>query len=156
MKKLFEILYGWAVPGLSSVLAPYKENVQMTNLVKTFYLKLQSFSLWFFLIAAVLSVLMFCIYYWPYNNKPGRHYRWQKWLIFLGISTGSVFLLTLCVGAIVKCPIYSLWWKTVATIACVNALYSLLIYVAFSFVLSQIPPTSTKTNAYLWMKIGRK
>lgn len=156
MKKLFEIFYGWAVPGLSSVLAPYKANEQMTNLVKTFYLKLQSYSLLFILIAVILSVLMFAIYYWPYNSKPGRHYRWQKWLMFLGITAVCAFVITFCIGASIKCPISSLWWRSIATIAGVNALYVIVFYLFLSFVLCQMPPASTKTNAYLWMKIGRK
>lgn len=156
MKKLFDIFYGWALPGLSSVISPYRQNEQMTSLIKTFYLKLQSNSLWFLLIAVIISVLMFVVYYWPYNNKPGRHYTSLKWLMFLGISVASAFVLTFCIGAFIKCPISLIWWRIIATVAGVNALYALSIYFILSLFICQISPTVTKTNAYLFMKIGRR
>lgn len=153
--KLFDV-YGWALPKLPTVLNQYKDNPQITNLVKNYYAGLQSFALWFLLIAVVLSLILFFVYYWPYNNRPGRHYVWQKWFAFLGAVSGSVFLLTIIVCAFLRCPLPALWWQTALLTALVNTLYAVLLYLVCSFVLCQIPSTVSKTNAYPFMKIKRK
>ena len=153
--KLFDI-YGWALPTQTELLAPYRENEQMTRLVKHYWLGLQSEALWFVIISVVLFAVLFVIYYWPFNNKPGRHYKWRYWCAFLGILSGCVFAFTLIVCAFIKCPVSGIWWKTSLMLALINTLYSLLLYTLSSFILCQIPPTVSKTNAYPFMKIKRK
>lgn len=153
--KLFD-LYGWALPNTAAILAPYKDNEQMTKLIKNFMTSLQSCALWFLLLAVILSIVLFAIYYWPYNNKPGRHYKCQKWASFAGVLACCMFVSTVVICAFLRCPIAALWWKTTLMIALINTLYSVLLYLLCSFILCQIPSSVSKTNAYLFMKIGRR
>ena len=151
--KLFDI-YRWALPSRSSLQQGMGD--QMTQQLNTFYKSVQNDSLFFLFTAVAFALIFFIIYYWPYNNRPGRHYRWQKWLIFLGISFACTFAVTLIIGASIHAPRPIIWVKVMFMLSLINSLYSALLYSVFSFILSQFPARWTKTNANLFMKIGRR
>lgn len=128
----------------------------MTQQLNTFYKALQNDALIFLLAAIFFALLFFIIYYWPYNNRPGRHYRWQKWMEFLWISFGCAFAASLIWGAFIHAPNPRIWRRVMLPLSLVNALYSAVLYWFFSAIISQLPSRWTKTNANLFMKIRRR
>lgn len=128
----------------------------MTQQLNTFYRSLQNDSAIFLLLAVLFALICFVIYYWPYNNRPGRHYRWQKWMVFLWISYGCTYAASLIVGASIHAPNPQIWWRVMPMLALVNAFYSAILYAVFSFIISQFPSRWTRTNANLFMKIRRR
>lgn len=151
--KIFDI-YRWALPSRSALQQGLGE--QMAQQLNSFYKSLQNDSTIFLLIAVGFSLLCFIIYYWPYNNRPGRHYRWEKWMVFTWIAFGLTWAASLIFGASIKAPSPQVWWRVMGILSVVNAFYASVLYVTFSFILSQFPSRWTKTNANLFMKIRRR
>lgn len=86
-------LYEWIAGSMSSFTKPFQENEALFNQAKAFWRHLEGSTMITIAIFVVLGILLASIYYKPYNDKPGRHYRPTHWLFFM-IGT---FVLTLLV-----------------------------------------------------------
>jgi hypothetical protein len=112
--------------------------------------QLDNLSVWLFMAQAIVTIIICLYYYYPFNNKPGRHYHLKYWGYFLVSAAIISFVLTLCLECfLVKTNIKDIW-GVYLPIAISNAIYSVFVYFVVSFIICNIPNNS---NAYKWLKI---
>lgn len=143
-------LYEWATGTMSSFTKPFAENEPLYNQAKVFWRNIESNSLVALLIFIIIGALMAIVYYWPFNDKPGRHYRPRYWWMFLAFTAVLSMVVTFAYECLaVNTPnIYGavmLEFK----LSLANALYSALVYLLFSVLWCSLLPT----NAYRIFKI---
>lgn len=141
-------LYEWIAGSMSSFTKPFQENEALFNQAKAFWRHLEGSTMVTIAIFIVLGILLAAIYYKPYNDKPGRHYRPTHWLFFL-IGT---FVLTLLVTwgyeyLAVK-PVLKGALMLEFKVALGNAIYAAALY----FVTSLVWCNALPTNAYRLFK----
>lgn len=122
----------------------FRNNEVLYNQARAYWNKMESSSVIILIIFLVLGISLAIFYYQPYNNKPGRHYTPKHWLIFLGVTFLSTFLITW--GFEYFAFKTSLDGATMLhiKIALGNAIYASLLY----FVVSVIWCLWLPTNAY--------
>lgn len=111
--------------------------------------QLSGLSTWMILTAFVLGLLFACLYYKPYNESPGRHYRISKWAIWGIVSVVLTFIATLAfeylgIKTNLRTGLTSLYWLCALN----NALYCAAVY----FLTSVVWCNFGKTNAYRFLK----
>lgn len=95
------------------------------------------------LLVAVLTVLICGYYYFPFNNKSGRHYH-PKWWGILGLVALIVAFLTTigCCCFLADNPGFD--FGLIFKAALVNTLYAAVVYFFFSVIINR----TGKSNAY--------
>lgn len=126
-------------------LANYADNESAKKAATRLWNSIDSSEWILFIIMIVLTVLYSWGYFFPYNNKPGRHYRPGYWLGFGMCNLISVFLITFIVCYIfVPNPGFDIW--LLVKVASANTLIALILY----YIISTIINRNGKSNAYPW------
>lgn len=140
-------LYEWIAGTQNDFTRQFQHNDQLFNQARSFWNNLEG-SMWIVISMVLLGVCIAAYYYTSYNNAPGRHYKPQKWLLFLGIT----FFITLLASYGIEHLICEPRLKGASTlefmVAIGNALYACLVY----FITSVIWCNAFPTNAYRWFK----
>ena len=146
-------IYGWGLPKQADFLNHFKHNDTLYNQARALWGKLDSCTVWFIVAFIVLSLVFTIIYYGPYNNKPGRHYKVKHWFIWMMIMAIVTFVVTLVIGLImVKSPLAARY-GLILRVSGINVLYSIGVYFIAALVVCNTP--FLKTNAYRFLKIGK-
>lgn len=146
-------LYGWGLPKQADFLNHFKNNQTLYDQARVLWSKLDACTVWFIIAFVVLALVFAIIYYGPYNNKPGRHYKVKHWFIWMLITAAVTFVVTLVIGLImVKSPLAARI-GLILRISGVNILYSAGVYLIAALLVCNAP--FLKTNAYRFLKIGK-
>lgn len=146
-------LYGWGLPKQTEFLNHYKSNETLFRHARDLWSKLDSCTIWFIAAFVVLALLFSIIYYGPYNNRPGRHYKVKYWFIWMLITAVVTFVVTLVIGLIVAKSPLTAGIGLILRISGVNVLYSIGVYFIVALLVCNAP--FLKTNAYRFLKIGK-
>ena len=92
---------------------------------------------------------MASIYYKPFNDKPGRHYKPKYWIYFLLTTFVLTLLVTLGCECAIAQPKLDGSFVLELKIAVANAIYSSFIYIFVSWIWCQF---NLPTNAYRLIK----
>ena len=144
-------IYGWIVGKKAAFVNSFGDNEQLRAQAQAFWKHLES-GTWFYLIAFIVIAALFAyLYYKPYNNLPGRHFRPRHWAMFGVISALVTFLVTLLITYLMATPKLPGSFVMEFKIAIANVIYGLVIYLLCSlfFCLNVFG----KTNAYKPFKL---
>lgn len=91
----------------------------------------------------ILSVFICWIYYFPFNNMPGRHYKPSFMCMFMGASIVAVFIFSFL---LFLCLVDNSQFNEgfLAKLSVMNALYGFVVYLLVAFIICK----SGKSNAY--------
>ena len=142
-------LYEWIVGTQSNFTKPFQQNEALYAQAKIFWKHLESFSIIIVAIFVVLGILFTAIYYKPYNDKPGRHYRPTHWLFFLIATFVLTLLITWGFEYVAVKPSLNGAAMLEFKIALGNALYASFLFFLTSIVWCYAFPT----NAYRLFKL---
>ena len=146
-------IYGWGLPKQADFLNHFKNNETLYNQARALWSKLDACTVWFIVAFVVLALVFAIIYYGPYNNKPGRHYKVKHWLIWMEITALVTFVVTLVMGLImVKSPLAARI-GLILRVSGVNILYGIGVYFIAALLVFNAP--FLRTNAYRFLKIGK-
>ena len=146
-------IYGWGLPKQADFLNHFKNKDTLYNQARALWSKLDASTVWFIVVFVVLALVFAFVYYGPYNNKPGRHYKVKHWLIWMIITAIFTFVVTFVIGLImVKSPLAARY-GLILRISGINVLYSIGVY--FFAALIVCNASFLKTNAYRFLKIGK-
>ena len=146
-------IYGCGLPKQADFLNHFKNNGTLYNQARALWSKLDACTVWFIVAFVVLALVFAIIYYGPYNNKPGRHYKVKHWLIWMEITALVTFVVTLVMGLImVKSPLAARI-GLILRVSGVNILYGIGVYFIAALLVCNAP--FLKTNAYRFLKIGK-
>jgi len=135
-------LYSWIAGSLADFTKPFRENEALYKQARAFWAKLENYSIVIFLICLVLGIALACIYYKPYNNSPGRHYKLNHWVVFLLITFVLTFLVTLGFEYFTVPPKIADSFGLEAKIALGNAIYASFVYFIISVAWCNIGSTN--------------
>lgn len=141
-------LYEWIAGSMSNFTRLFQENEALFNQAKSFWRHLDGSMMFVIAIFIVLGIALAAIYYKPYNDKPGRHYRPTHWLIFLAITFVLAFAVTWGIEYIAVKPVLKGAVMLEMKIALGNAIYASVLY----FVTSVVWCNALPTNAYRLFK----
>ena len=144
-------LYKWLI-GTKTKFANTFNTEEMQKNAKTFWNDLDGATTLVIIGFIAIAIVMAFIYYQPYNNKPGRHYRPRHWLCFLGVTFVVVLLASLGVESIFAKPSISGAFVLELKVAIGSAIYASLLYFFVSVFWCNFLPT----NAYRLFKINLK
>lgn len=137
-------LYKWATGSMSDFTKPFENNDALFNQAKAFWHRLDDYALIFIVIFIILGIGLAYIYYKPFNEKSGRHYKPSYWLVFLiGSFIVTLFLTYIIEMIVVHSSISGASWLEFK-VAFGNAVYAALLY----FITSVVCCRFLKTNAY--------
>ncbi|MBP5517601.1 MAG: hypothetical protein J6X91_02925 [Bacteroidales bacterium] len=146
-------IYGWGLPKQADFLNHFKNNNTLYNQARVLWSKLDACTVWFIITFIVIALLFAIIYYGPYNNKPGRHYKVKHWFLWMIISAAVTFIVTLVIGLIlVKSPLAARIGM-ILRISGINILYSIGVFFIVALLVCNV--SFLKTNAYRFLKIGK-
>ena len=146
-------IYGWGLPTQADFLNHFKNNNTLYNQARVLWSKLDACTVWFIITFIVIALLFAIIYYGPYNNKPGRHYKVKHWFLWMIISAAVTFIVTLVIGLIlVKSPLAARIGM-ILRISGINILYSIGVFFIVALLVCNV--SFLKTNAYRFLKIGK-
>lgn len=146
-------IYGWGLPKQADFLSRFKHNNTLYNQARALWSKLDSCTVWFIVAFVIIALIFAFIYYGPYNNKPGRHYKVKHWLIWMIITAAVTFVVTLVMGLVmVKSPLAARI-GLILRVSGINVLYSVGVYFIAALVVCNAP--FLKTNAFRFLKIGK-
>ena len=98
-----------------------------------------------FVIMIVLTCVFCWLYFFYFNEKPGRYYHPKHWVKFGGYNLIVVALTTLGLCYILTPnPSFDYWFLTKVII--INTIYALVLY----YIISNIINRKGKSNAYPW------
>ena len=66
--------YGWGLPSKAAHINSFTHD-HLRNLANKLWQMIDSGALFFIMIFVVVALLGAILYYYPYNNKAGRHYK---------------------------------------------------------------------------------
>lgn len=138
-------LYGWLVGKKAAFVNSFPQDSPLRQQADAFWRQLDG-STWYFILAFVLVALLCAwIYYKPFNERPGRHFRPRYWVVFWIFTAVLSFIVTLFIAWLMANPKnISGGWKIEIGISIVNTLYAAFMYVLFSVLFCNIG----STNAY--------
>ncbi len=150
MKLLESLLYKWAVGTQSDFIQRFQENENLYQQARNFWKDLDNLSLLLLLTFVVVGLAVALWFYYPFNNRPGRHYRPKYWwFFFIGAGVAS-FLITLGLEYSLVSPLKMAGATTLVwEIAAANLIWVWVVYVVASIIICNVP---FKTNAYRWFK----
>ena len=133
---------------MSSFTKPFQENEALFNQAKAFWRHLEGSTMITISIFVVLGIALAAIYYMPYNDKPGRHYRPTHWLVFMVVTFVLTLLVTWGFEYIAVKPVLKGAFMLEFKVALGNAIYATGLYFLTSLVWCNALPT----NAYRLFK----
>lgn len=132
-------------------LANYADNESAKRAAMRLWNSIDSIDWIPFVLMIVLTVLHCWGYFFPYSNKPGRHYHPKYWVGFGLCNLILVFLMTFIVCYVfVPNPGFDIW--LLVKVAFANMLIALILY----YIISTIINRNGKSNAYPWYIIKNK
>ncbi len=141
-------LYKWIAGGMTDFTRQFQDNENLFKQAQSFWNKLESVSIWIVIICIGLSILLAVIYYQPYNNIAGRHYKPTHWVGFLLLTFIATFGFTWLFEYIAAAPKLQGSLLLEMKIALCNAIYASGLYFVLSFIWCWCLPT----NAYRFLK----
>ena len=95
---------------------------------------------------AILTGIICWYYFFPFNEKPGRHYHPKWWWVFGGISLVVTFLASLLACYVIaKNPNFNMGF--LLRVSIINTFYAVILFVVMSYVFIK----TGKSNAYPWI-----
>lgn len=140
--------YEWIAGSMSSFTKPFQESDALFDQAKAFWRHLEGSTMITIAIFVVLGILLAVIYYKPYNDKPGRHYRPTHWLLFLIVTFVLTLLVTWGYEYVAVKPVLYGALMLEFKVALGNAIYATALY----FVTSLVWCVALPTNAYRLFK----
>lgn len=137
----FTTLLTWT--SKKAYLAYYANDESAMNAASKFWNSISSWS-WVLLLAMLVVAIIVCwIYFFPFNNRSGKHYkpiyRYYSWLI----SFVAAFVVTMVLSYFMaKNP--SFGFGLICKISFINAIYAIVISLIVSLILDQ----TGRSNAY--------
>lgn len=144
--------YGWGLPSKGAYLNSFTED-HLRNLANKLWQMIDSGALFFILIFFVVAMLGAILYYYPYNNKAGRHYKMRYWALWLVITALVTFATSVIIGFLLIDSPMKDTTSFIMRISAINLVYSVLLYIVFSIIICNL--NMPKTNAYRFFKIGK-
>lgn len=141
-------LYSWIAGTRNNFIKQFQDNDQLFNKAKDFWDKLDGLTLIVVIAMFSIAIGMAAYYYTYYNNRPGRHYKPMKWLIFLGMTFIVTLLVSLCLEYILCKPELTGSMTLEIMVALGNSIYAIVVYLITSLVWCRYLPT----NAYRLLK----
>lgn len=124
-------------------LAPYAEDEDVQKIAKKLWNSVDGNDWIPFVIMFVFTIAICWYYYFPFNNKPGRHYHPKYWGWFGFGSIVLTFFMTIgCFYFMAKSPGFNIMLLIKAAV--VNTLYAAMLYIGFSYFINK----TGKSNAY--------
>lgn len=131
----FTTLLTWT--SKKAYLAHYANDESAMKFASNFWNSISSWS-WLFLLAMLVIAIGSCLcYYFPFNNKSGRHYMLKYWLISWGISVGIVLIFTLFLSWVLS-PSFSFGSSLISRICVINVIYALVAFPFVSFIMEKM------------------
>lgn len=125
-------------------------NEQLKSQADKFWRDLDALSPLLLLVGAGIGIALAVYYYTSYNEMPGRHYTIKHWGIWATISFVLTLLITLGMETfLIKTSLKSDLTSIYLLCGLNNAIYSIALYFATSFVWCNFFPT----NAYKFLKL---
>lgn len=150
MKLLF--FYQWLAGKMSDFTRPFQENEALYNQARSFWNKLEGISIILVISFIVLGTAWAAIYYKPFNDKPGRHYKPKWWWIFMLITFVVTLVVTFLVEYFAVSPKLSGAAMLEFKIALANSIYAVGMYILASLVWCNF---GLPTNAYKLLSFKR-
>lgn len=145
-------LYDWALPNQAEHLARYANNESLYGMARSMWASLESASMYFLVVAILLAMISVWLYYYVYNNYPGRKYRIRHWFFWMIGLFALTAIVTFVLGnSLVSSNLIELR-GFLLRLSPINSVYAVAIYFVASFVICNIP---VPTNAYRFLKIGK-
>ena len=145
-------LYKWIAGSKSDFLRTFQnedlDENPLLNQATSFWNHLESSGIVIIAIFAILGIALAFIYYGPYNNKPGHHYRPAHWIGFWICTFIVTFLFTWGIEAIMVKPKLDGASMLEMKIALGNAVYAFALFLLTSIIWCMALPT----NAYRLFK----
>lgn len=142
-------LYKWIAGSTADFTSQFKNNETLFNQARSYWNKMEASSIILVCMFFILGVGMACYYYGPYNNHPGRHYKPNHWLGFLGGTFLLTFVLTMLFLQIAVSSNLDGVILLHLKMAFANALYSSALYLLVSWIWCQC---NIPTNACRFFK----
>ena len=142
-------LYQWITGTMADFTKPFQDNDALYKQAQAFWKQLDVSSIIFVSIFLLLGIVMASIYYKPFNDKPGRHYKPKYWIYFLLTTFVLTLLVTLGCECAIAQPKLDGSFVLELKIAVANAIYSSFIYIFVSWIWCQF---NLPTNAYRLIK----
>ncbi len=146
--KLLDVLYTWIAGSKAEFANQFRNNDALYSQALAFWNKLSGTFLWLFIVLLLVCFMAAYIYFGPYNNRPGRHYKPTHWCGALVINFVIILIGSFLIEYFIADPRLDGAMVLEIKIALINAFYSLLLYLLFSWIWRKYFPT----NAYrcLW------
>ena len=121
----------------------YKDSEAARNMAIRFWESAEQTEILAFGLMLILSVLICWIYYFPFNNMPGRHYKPIYMFAFMGAAIVAVLILSFL---LFLCLVDNSQFNGgfLAKLSVVNAIYCIIAF----FLVAIIICKSGKSNAY--------
>lgn len=91
-------LYGWWVGKKATFVNSFDDNEQLRAQAETFWKNLEGGTLFYIIAFIAVAALLAYLYFKPFNEMPGRHFRPRYWGIFGLIAMAVSFGLTLLIA----------------------------------------------------------
>lgn len=134
----------------SNFLKQYGSDESLRAQAQTYWSQLNGIMLFVFIIMLVIGIAGAYVYYKPFNNRPGRHYKPLYWGLGLVITFFVSGVLTLCLEYFLCAPTIKGSGTLVGMISLGNAIYSGVLYFITSVLWCNLWPIYT--NAYPYLK----
>ena len=132
----------WAFPK-KEYLAKFANDDSAKNAAAKLWRSIDQCDVCLVVVMAVMTLLVCWFYFFPYNQKPGRHYKPKYWRIFWIVNFVLVLVVSYFMSyAMAKNPSFDR--GLLFQVSWVNALYSLVLYWCISWGFN----ASGKSNAY--------
>lgn len=145
--------YDWGLPSKGAYLNSFAED-HLRNSANKLWQMIDSGALFFIMVFVVVALMGAILYYYPYNNKAGRHYKMRYWALWLVITALVAFAISAIMGfVLIDSPMKKDTTSFIMRISAINLVYSVLLYIIFSIIICNL--NMPKTNAYRFFKIGK-
>lgn len=139
---LFGMLYEWITGPKSKFVNTFADNDFLYSQAKILWEHLAGLTIFMLLLFVIIGFSVAYLYYGPYNNRPGRHYKLKYWLSFLFITFVSCCGITLFFETSLVSKHLDGSWILMIKIALANAVYASLIYIISSVIWCNCLPTN--------------
>lgn len=141
MLKLLNILTWYT--SKKAYLAPYTEDEAAKKAATKLWNAIDNSNLILVIGMILLTIFIGWGYFYPFNQRPGRHYHPKYWGIWGGIATVLTFFSTFIVCYFnAKNPSFD--YALLAKVSAINALYSIPVYLIITLTINKLG----NSNAY--------
>jgi len=145
-------LYGWWIGKEATFVNSFNDNQQLRDQAHTFWKQLEGGTLFYFIAFIAVAALFAYLYFKPFNEMPGRHFRPRYWVIFGLIAMGVSFGLTLLIAQLSAPHMPKGYFHIELMLSLANMVYTGLTYfIVMSFLFWN--NVFGKTNAYKLIKL---